>query len=51
MARYQPTHIKREKRRRLSLWTCFVLAVGYATLVYSLIRGVIYLLTLIGGNG
>lgn len=38
------------KPRRYSLWTCFVLLVGYATLLYSLARGVIYLLTLMGGN-
>ena len=42
---------KEEKRNRYGLWTCFVLLVGYATLLYSVIRGIIYLLTLIGGNG
>lgn len=38
------------KTCRYSLWTCFVLLVGYATLMYSFARGIIYLLTLMGGN-
>lgn len=42
---------RREKRRggRMGLWHRFVLLVGYAALLYGLIRGVLYLLVLLGG--
>lgn len=44
-----PRHAK-HKRRHLSLWSRFVLLVGYATLLYGLARGVIWVLVLLGGN-
>lgn len=37
------------RRARLSLWHRFVLLVGYAALIYGLIRGGIYVLVLLGG--
>lgn len=36
----------RRRRPRLRLWNLFVMAVGYAALAYTLVRGVIYLLVL-----
>ncbi len=41
---------KRHRRRRMSLWTRFVLLVGYLTLAYGLARGVVLLLTLLNGH-
>ena len=40
---------RRRAGRKLSLWHKFVLLVGYATLLYGLARGVIYLLVLLDG--
>ena len=42
------TYVPRSKRKRarLSLWHKFVLLVGYGTLLYSIARGVVYLLVL-----
>ncbi len=44
---YSPT-ARRERRRRtrFRIWNRFVMAVGYLTLAYSLVRGVVYLLVL-----
>ena len=41
-------HGRREQRRhsRFRIWNRFVMAVGYLTLAYGLVRGVIYLLVL-----
>lgn len=41
---------RRRRRRGMSLWTRFVLLVGYLTLAYGLARGVVLLLTLLN-NG
>lgn len=41
----------RRRRARLSLWHKFVLLIGYATLLYALAQGVIYVLVLLGGMG
>lgn len=40
---------KRPKRAKLCLWNKFVLAVGYASLLYALARGIVYVLVLLGG--
>lgn len=42
---------RRERRReaRIRAWHRFVLAVGYAALLYSLGRGIVYLLVRLGG--
>lgn len=40
---------KRRRRARLCLWHKFVLLVGYGTLLYSIARGVVYLLVLMNG--
>lgn len=40
----------KKSRKRLSLWSKFVMLVGYATLLYSAASGVIYLLVLLKGN-
>ena len=37
---------ERPRRPRFRLWNLFVMAVGYFTLAYSLVRGIIYLLVL-----
>lgn len=39
----------RQKRKKLCLWHKFVLLIGYLTLAYALVRGVIYVLVLLGG--
>lgn len=36
-------------RKRMGLWHRFVLLVGYAALLYGAIRGVLYLLVVLGG--
>ncbi len=42
-------HPRRYRMRRLSLWHRFVLLVGYATILYALVRGVVYVLVLLEG--
>ncbi|MBR1586316.1 MAG: hypothetical protein IJ662_12300 [Clostridia bacterium] len=42
-------HHRRYRMRRMSLWHKFVLLVGYATLAYGVIRGVVYVLVLLEG--
>ena len=39
----------RYKRKKLCLWHKFVLLIGYLTLAYGLVRGVIYVLVQLGG--
>lgn len=41
---------KAAKRAKLSGWHKFVLLVGYATLLYSAARGVVYVLVLLEGK-
>ena len=36
-------------RKRMGLWHRFVLLVGYATILYALVRGVVYVLVLLEG--
>jgi len=40
---------RRSRRPRIGLWHRFVLAVGYAAIGYGLVRGVLYVLVLLGG--
>ena len=50
MAPNEPFHVtsRREQRRRARwrVWNRIVMIIGYGTIVYSLIRGLIYLLVL-----
>jgi len=39
----------RQKGKKLCLWHKFVLLIGYLTLIYGLVRGVIHVLVLLGG--
>ncbi len=39
----------RQRRKKLSLWHKFVLLVGYLTLAYGLVRGVMHVLVWLGG--
>ena len=39
----------RQKRKKLCLWHKFVLLIGYLTLAYAAVRGIIYVLVLLGG--
>lgn len=48
--RAAPKHAAR-RPKRLSLWHRFVLLIGYASLLYLLARGVIWVLVLLGGKG
>lgn len=42
-------HLRTRRRRRWRLWHRFVLLVGYAALLYGLVRGAVYLLVLLEG--
>ena len=39
----------RRERRGMSLWHRFVLLVGYAAILYALVRGVVYVLVVLEG--
>ncbi len=39
----------RRGNRRMSLWHRFVLLVGYAAILYALVRGVVYVLVVLEG--
>ena len=50
MRDYAPPGRHRAARKRLSWWNRFVLVVGYAAILYGVIRGVVYVLVLLGGK-
>ncbi|MBQ7656883.1 MAG: hypothetical protein IJI53_10110 [Clostridia bacterium] len=43
---HPPVRRRRRKWGPRRVWNLFVMAVGYITLAYSLVRGIIYLLVL-----
>ncbi|MBQ9264655.1 MAG: hypothetical protein IJ189_10700 [Clostridia bacterium] len=48
-AEHRTDRHRRYRVRRMSLWHRFVMLVGYAAILYGLIRGIVYVLVLLEG--
>ena len=50
MMNHAPGRRHRRRRTRFGVWNIIVLAIGYATIGYHLVRLIIFLLALLSGN-
>ena len=50
MMNHAPGRRNRRRRKRFGVWNIIVLAIGYATIGYQLVRLIIFLLALLSGN-